>query len=112
MEMTKKQKFERYYQVLDEIRWVKDVVEMTDKHHFEMARDKIVLAKEFNFNKEETFEFLHMKLNRLVRELKELKIALHSKDVEIIRQLKSDVWCGCSAKYQHEFMSNNQSHMI
>ena len=110
MEMTKKQRFTRYYQIYAEIKWIQNVVDMNAQYDYDLARDEKMHA--FNFNKEEYFEFLHGKLNRLIRELKQLKIALHNEDVEIVRNLKNALWCGCSAKYQHEFMSNNQSHMI
>ena len=113
MDKEKKEKFERYFQILNEIKWINEVVEITNKKEFNnSAKGELTYGDVFNFNKEESFEFLHVKLNRLVGELKQLKIALYSKDVEIIRNLKSSIWCRCSSQYQYRFMKNQQSNMI
>lgn len=112
METTNKEVFERYHQILNEIRWIKDVVELTNRYSFRQIKKHITFMKEYDFNKEESFEFLHKKLNKLIKELKQLKVALYIQDVEIIRDLKSTLWCGCSVKYQQEFMKNQESFMI
>ena len=91
---------------INEIRWIKDAVSMIDEGCFKEQNGKLVQMKDYDFDKEKLFEFLHYRLNDLIRQLKELKIALPIKEVESIRDLKSDLWCGCSVEYQQNFMSN------
>lgn len=91
---------------INEIRWIKDAVSMIDEGYFKEQNGKLVRMKDYDFDNEKLFEFLHYRLNDLIKQLKELKIGLRTKDVESIRQLKSDLWCGCSVEYQQNFMNN------
>lgn len=86
-----KEKKQRAIQIYAEIRDISDTVKC---------------LKKFNRRHEEIYECFHAKLNNLIKELKYLKIGLLVKDVEYIRNLKTELWCGCSVEYQQDFMTN------
>lgn len=96
MEMTKEQKLKRYYEILAEIGWIKEVAKLTSTYNFKGVESK--------------FEYLHNRLNELIMNLKQLKIAICKKDAERIQNLKNTLWCKCSAEYQQKFMSEKQSY--
>lgn len=92
MDKIKKQ---RVYQICNEIQAIGDAVK---------------IIKKFNGVQQKVFEHFHAELNDLIKELKELKIGLLVKDVEYIRNLKSELWCGCSVEYQQDFMANYKAY--
>lgn len=102
MEMTEEQKIKmrKVREILAEIMWIKEVVEVTDKYRCQFDG---VTSK---------YEYLHNRFNELIMNLKQLKIVLYKQEVELIQNVKKELWCRCSAEYQQKFMSNNQSHMI
>ncbi|MBQ7880558.1 MAG: hypothetical protein IJ358_01785 [Clostridia bacterium] len=85
---------QKVYKIINEIEWIEEVVHVSN---------------EYSIDKERAYEFLHNRLNELVKELKLLKVALHFERVEALQVLKNVLWCGCSAKYQQDFMKNKES---
>jgi len=96
MEISEEQ-LKKYYQILAEIRWIKEVAQITSTYNFEGVEAK--------------FEYLHNRLNELIANFNQLKIALYKKDAEFIKNLKNMLWCKCSVEYQQDFMKNKESFM-
>ena len=99
MEITEEQKIkmDKFHEIMAEIMWIEEVAEVTRKYHCQFNE----LASKY--------EYLHNRLNELIMNLKQLKIVLHKHEVELIQNVKKELWGTCSAKYKQEFMSNGES---
>lgn len=71
----------------------------------EQSHDKM---KEMNISRLYYYaQFYYERLNELIKELKDLiskheQLALSENQKEYIRDVKSKIWCSCSAEFQYE----------
>lgn len=98
----------RYYDILSEIRSMRDIINMVYNPSLRTIKSYLWWSKQYDFSKEETFDNFHNKFNLLCKEIKQLNIEPNNADERTIRELSSTLLNKCSMQYKMEWFKRNK----